>query len=122
MEKGMRYTCEMVVEERHLAMYVGSGDLPVLGTPVMMTMMENAAMKAVENALGDGESTVGAYIESSHVRPTALGDTIRATAELIEVEGRKLTFHVAAEDSKGVIGEGKHVRYVINVEKFLAKL
>lgn len=118
----MRYTSEMVVEERHLAINVGSGDLPVLGTPVMMTMMENAAMKAVAPALGEGESTVGAYIESSHVRPTALGDTIHATAELIDVDGRKLTFHIAAEDSKGIIGEGKHVRYVINVEKFLAKL
>ncbi len=122
MEKGLKFTSEMVVEERHLAKSVGSGDLPVLGTPVMMSLMENAAMNAVSASLAEGESTVGSYIEASHIRPTALGDTVCATATLTAVEGRKLTFRVEAADSKGNIGEGSHVRYIINIEKFLAKM
>lgn len=122
MNIGLSHTSSLVVEDRHLALNVGSGDLPVLGTPVMLTLMENAAMLAVSPELGDDESTVGSMITSSHVRPTAPGDTITATATLEAVEGRKLTFRVEAHDSKGVIGEGSHVRYIINKTKFLAKL
>lgn len=122
MNIGLSHTSSLVVEDRHLALNVGSGDLPVLGTPVMLTFMENAAMLAVSSELGEDESTVGSMISSSHVRPTAPGDTITATATLEAVEGRKLTFRVEAHDSKGVIGEGSHVRYIINKTKFLAKL
>lgn len=122
MNIGLSHTSSLVVEDRHLALNVGSGDLPVLGTPVMLTLMENAAMLAVSPELGDDESTVGSMITSSHVRPTAPGDTITATATLEAVEGRKLTFRVEAHDSKGAIGEGSHVRYIINKTKFLAKL
>lgn len=122
MNIGLSHTSSLVVEDRHLALSVGSGDLPVIGTPVMLSLMENAAMLAVSPELGDDESTVGSMITSSHVRPTAPGDTITATATLEAVEGRKLTFRVEAHDSKGVIGEGSHVRYIINKTKFLAKL
>lgn len=122
MNIGLSHTSSLVVEDRHLALSVGSGDLPVLGTPVMLSLMENAAMLAVSSELGEDESTVGSMISSSHVRPTAPGDTITATATLEAVEGRKLTFRVEAHDSKGVIGEGSHVRYIINKTKFLAKL
>lgn len=122
MEIGLSHTSTLKVEECHLAMNVGSGDLPVLGTPVMMSLMENAAMLAVAAELGEDESTVGSQIESSHLHPTAPGDTIEATATLKAVEGRKLTFHIEATDSKGKIGEGTHTRYIINKTKFLSKL
>ena len=112
----------MVVEEGHLAQNVGSGDLPVLATPVMIMLMENAAMLAVADEISDEESTVGAQISATHLRPTPLADTITATATLTAVEGRKLTFAVVAEDSKGVIGEGTHVRYIINRERFVSKI
>jgi predicted thioesterase len=65
---------------------------------------------------------VGALMNTSHIKPSALGDTVRATATLKEADGRKLTFEVKAEDSKGVIGEGTHVRYIVNRQKFMSKL
>lgn len=122
MEIGLTYTSRMVVEEGHLAQNVGSGDLPVLATPVMIMLMENAAMLAVADEISSEESTVGAQISAAHLRPTPLADTIAATATLTAVEGRKLTFAVVAEDSKGVIGEGTHVRYIINRERFVSKI
>lgn len=122
MELGLTYTSRMVVEECHLAQSVGSGDLPVLATPVMIMLMENAAMLAVAGEIGSEESTVGSQISASHICPTPLADTITATATLKAVEGRKLTFDVVAEDSKGVIGEGTHVRYIINRERFISKI
>lgn len=118
----IRHTSELKVEEKHLAMNVGSGDLPVLATPMMMALMENAAMLAVAPHLPEGSTTVGGHIESSHLRPTPLGGVVRATATLTKEEGRKLTFHIIAEDENGVVGEGEHLRFVVDKERFLAKL
>lgn len=122
MEKGMTYTESMVVEKKHLACEVGSGDLEVLSTPSMMAFMEHVAMKCVAGELPDDFTTVGGYIESKHMRPTAPGETITATATIIEVEGAKIKFAVQASDSKEVIGKGTHIRYVVNREKFMSKL
>jgi predicted thioesterase len=88
----------------------------------MVALMENAAMHAVAPQLSEGDTTVGALMNTSHIKPSALGDTVRATATLKEADGRKLTFEVKAEDSKGVIGEGTHVRYIVNRQKFMSKL
>lgn len=117
----MTHTSTMTVGERHLALTVGSGDLPVLATPMMVALMENAAMLCAEPELGEGETTVGSHIDVSHVRPTPLGAVVTATATLLSREGRKLTFHVEAKDPQGLVGEGEHVRYIINKEKFMAK-
>ena len=113
MEVGLTHTSTLTVESKHLAANVGSGDLEVLATPAMMALMENAAMEAVKDALAEGQTTVGGQISSSHLRPTAPGQT---------VEGRKLTFKVTAHDDKGVIGEGEHIRFVVDRQKFMAKL
>ena len=72
--------------------------------------------------LPEGSTTVGAMMNTTHIKPSAVGDTVSATAVLKEVEGRKLTFEVRAQDSKGVIGEGTHVRYIVDKEKFMSKL
>lgn len=122
MQAGLTYTSTLTVEEKHLACNVGSGDLRVLATPMMMALMENAAMLAVSSELEDGQSTVGGFISSSHLKPTGLGHTVTATAELIEVNGRKLKFKVTASDENGVIGEGEHLRFIIDVEKFMSKV
>lgn len=122
MELGLTHTSTLTVENKHLAANVGSGDLEVLATPAMMALMENAAMEAVKNALAEGQTTVGGQISSSHLRPTAPGQTVTATAVLTAVEGRKLTFKVTAHDDKGVIGEGEHIRFVVDRQKFMAKL
>lgn len=118
----MTHTSSLIVEPRHLAESVGSGDLPVLATPVMAMLMENAAMLAAAPSLQPTESTVGSMLNISHQRPTAVGSTITATATLREQEGRKLTFDVQASDEKGIIGEGTHVRFIIDRERFMAKL
>jgi len=121
-EIGLKHSSSLVVEEQHLAKNVGSGDLAVLGTPIMMALMENAAMLAVASELEAGQSTVGGQITSTHLKPTGLGHQVTATAELVKVEGRKLTFRISASDEEGVIGEGEHLRFVINVEKFMSKI
>ena len=119
---GKKYTSTLVVEEKHLACNVGSGDLRVLATPIMMALMENAAMLCVADELDPANSTVGGQISSSHLKPTGLGHTITATAELIAEEGRKLKFHVSASDEEGLIGEGEHLRFVVGREKFMSKV
>jgi predicted thioesterase len=89
---------------------------------MMVALMENAAMLCVQGELAEGESTVGSHVSVSHVKPTSLGKKVSATATLLSREGRKLTFHVEAHDEQGLIGEGNHVRYIINKDKFLSKL
>lgn len=123
MEIGLTYTSTVVVSKENVAATMGSGDLEVFATPAMVALMENAAMKAVASQLPEGSTTVGAMMNTTHLRPSKMGETISAAAVLKEVEGRKLTFEVRAIDGKGmVIGEGTHVRYVVDKEKFMSKL
>ena len=122
MKTGLTYTATTIVDNTNTAKTIGSGDLDVFATPAMVALMENAAMLCVASTLSEGDSTVGAKIESTHIKPSALGDTITATATLTEVDGRKLTFSIKAADSKATIGEATHIRYIINKAKFMAKL
>lgn len=122
METGLTYTSTVLVSKENSAATMGSGDLEVFATPAMVALMENAAMKAVAKELPEGSTTVGALMNTSHIKPSAMGEMISATATLTEVEGRKLTFSVVANDGKGVIGEGTHVRYIVDRIKFLSKL
>ena len=122
MEKGLTYTSTLVVSEDHVAAVMGSGDLHVFATPSMVALMENAAMLAVAGHLPEGSTTVGAMMNTSHVKPSPIGDRVKTTAVLTDIEGRKLTFSVKAEDSKGIIGEAVHVRYIVDREKFMSKL
>ena len=122
LKEEMTHTSTITVGEQHLACTVGSGDLPVLATPMMVALMENAAMLCAQELLEEGDSTVGSQISVSHVKPTAPGQSVSAKAILLSREGRKLTFRVEAHDEQGLIGEGEHTRYIINKEKFLSKL
>ncbi len=122
MEKGLKHQSVMVVNEGNTAEFIGSGDMAVLATPAMVALMENAAMMAVALHLGEGETTVGSMISTTHLKPSKVGRSISAIAELTEVEGRKLVFKISAYDGETLIGEGDHVRFVVNREKFLAKL
>ena len=122
LEKGLKHISRTVVQPDNFALTMGSGDLPVLATPALVALMENAAMNAVVGELPEGATTVGAMMNTTHIKPSAMGDTVSATAVLKEVAGRKLTFEVHAKDSKGVIGEGMHVRYIVDREKFMSKL
>ncbi len=122
MEKGLSYTSVVEVTAANTAIALGSGDMEVFATPALVALMENAAMNAVKSALPEGSTTVGAMIQTSHIKPSAVGETVKATAVLQEVDGRKLTFSVSAVDSQGAVGECTHVRYVVDRERFLAKL
>lgn len=122
MKTDICFTSRLETTPNHSAAAQGSGDLRVLATPQMVALMENAAMNAAKDLLPEGSTTVGAMISISHLRPTAIGKTISATATLLNAEGRKLTFDVTASDDKGIIGEGKHVRYIVDTQKFLEKL
>lgn len=122
LKEGLTYTSVRVVEEHHLAVNMGSGDLRVLATPSMVALMEEAAMLAVAPHLPEGTTTVGGHIASSHVKPTAHGRQVSATATLVEVDGRKLKFAVKAFDEEGVIGEGEHTRFIVDRSKFMARL
>ena len=115
-------TVTVKVTKENCASAIGSGALDVFATPSMIALMENAACEAIKASLQPGESSVGTKVNISHLKASALEDTITATATLTEIDGRRLVFEVVANDSKGIIGEGTHERFVINVEKFLSKL
>lgn len=122
MELGQRYTSITTVDADNTAKKMGSGDIDVFSTPAMIALMENAAMKAVEQSLEDGETTVGAKISITHIKPSKIGQEIKATAILSQIDGRKLTFSVVATEYDILIGEGTHVRYIVNKEKFMGKI
>ena len=122
MEIGLSYTSTTVVNNSNTAAYLGSGDMEVFATPAMVALMENAAMNAVAPHLVDDQTTVGTQISTNHIKASALGATITATATLTAVEGRVLTFAVTAHDGDALIGEGTHTRVIVSKERFLAKL
>ena len=122
LEKGLKHQSVMRVTDGNTAEFIGSGDMAVLATPAMVALMENAAMLAVALHLDEGDTTVGSMISTSHLKPSKIGATISAIAELVEVDGRKLTFKIEAYDGDVLIGSGEHVRYVVHREKFLSKL
>lgn len=121
-KQGLTHTSHLVIEAADTAMAQGSGDLPVLATPRMMALMENAAMLCVAGELPEGCTTVGGHIESSHICPSKVGTEVTATAILTKVDGKKLHFDIKAEMGNVVLGEGKHLRFIVDREKFLSRL
>lgn len=119
---GLKHTSELTVTDAVTAIAAGSGDLPVLATPMMMALMENAAMLAVKDELPEGSTTVGGHIASSHLRPSKTGDVVRAEAEVTKVDGKKIEFHVAAFSGDTMLGEGTHLRFIVDREKFMSRL
>ena len=121
-EIGLKHTSELIVTEDVTAIVIGSGDMPVLATPMMMALMENAAMLAVKDYLPEGQTTVGGHIESSHLKPSKIGDVVRAEAEVTKVEGKRIEFKVAAYSGETLLGEGTHLRFIVDKERFMSKL
>jgi predicted thioesterase len=118
LQPGLKGSAEIVVGEQHTAPHIGSGRVHVLATPVMVNLMETAALQAVEGLLPAGYQTVGTHLDITHVAATPVGMRVRAHAEVTKVEKRTLTFSVYAEDEKERIGEGLHERIIINLERF----
>ncbi len=118
LQPGLKGSAEITVGEQHTAPHVGSGRVRVLATPVMVNLMEAAALQAVEGLLPAGYQTVGTHLDLKHVAATPVGMRVRAYAELIRVEKRTLTFNIYAEDEAERIGDGVHERIIINLGRF----
>ena len=118
---GLKGRAETVVTENNTAAAVGSGLVPVFATPFMIAIMENAAVNALLPHLAEDEGSVGTHLDVSHDAATPIGMKVWAEAEVLAVEGKKITFSVAAFDEAGSIGKGTHERFIIKPERFLAK-
>ncbi|QUH24856.1 thioesterase family protein [Serpentinicella alkaliphila] len=121
LQTGMKAEVEITVEMKDTALAFGSGGVKVLGTPIMIGLMENASLKAVDPHLPEGFATVGIDLDVKHIASTPIGMKAYAKAELIKIEGKKLLFKVEAFDEMEKIGEGLHNRYIIELEKFIKK-
>ena len=115
---GMCGSVSLVVAEAHTAPHVGSGKVHVLATPVMVNLMEAAALDAAERYLPGGHQSLGTRLEVRHIAATPVGMRVTARAELVRIDGRYLTFQVAAHDERELIGDGTHTRVVVNVDRF----
>lgn len=120
--KDVKFAMEQTVGSSDTANFYGSGDLDVYATPAMTALMENAARNCVQQDLPAGFSTVGIEISVKHIKATPIGVKVRAEAILEKTEGKKLFFTVEAYDNIGKIGEGIHIRYVVNSKEFIEKI
>ena len=118
---GMKGTAENLCERADTALEVGSGSLLVYATPCMAALMEAAACAAIEEALGENETTVGIELNLKHTAATPVGLEVRAEAEVTAVEGKIFSFQITAYDEAGKIGEATHKRALVNSQRFLEK-
>jgi fluoroacetyl-CoA thioesterase len=118
LQPGMRGSAQLLVGIEHTAPKVGSGLVPVLATPVMINLVEAAALDAIEHLLPQGHQSLGTHLDIRHFAATPVGMQVRATAELIKLDGRTLFFRVEARDEREAIGDGTHERVVVNVARF----
>ena len=122
MELGIKGKRERVVPYEQTAEYISSGLLPVFATPCMIQFMEETARISVEEYLAEGQSTVGTSVNIKHLASTFVGCKVTCESELIEIDRRRLVFSVKVYDEKELLGEGRHERFIIDNEKFLARL
>jgi fluoroacetyl-CoA thioesterase len=115
---GLNGTAQLVVGPEHTAPFVGSGRIAVLATPVMINVIEAAALSAIEHLLPAGHQSLGTHLDVSHVAATPIGLRVTASATVLQVEGRTVTFRVEAHDEIEMIGEGSHQRVVVSVARF----
>jgi predicted thioesterase len=118
LQVGLKGSAELLVDVEHTAPRVGSGRVPVLATPVMINVIEAAALAAVEHLLPIGHQSLGTHLDVRHFAATPVGMRVRATSELIGIDGRTLLFKVEAHDEREPIGDGWHKRVVVNVARF----
>ena len=119
---GEKKSVTMTVTENDTALAMKSGSLKVLATPRLVCLIEEAASTLAEKLLPADYTSVGTSLNVNHVAPTPIGSTVRADVELVEIDGRKLTFKVSAVDNDNEIFNGRHERFIVNREKFLSKV
>ena len=118
---GLTGEAKTTVSEANTAINVGSGNVAVFATPMLVALMENAAINALKGSLSEGEGSVGTKVDIAHTAATPPGMTVTARAELVEVDRKRLVFEVSAEDDNGPIGQGRHERFIVNLAKFMAR-
>ena len=118
---GLSATVELNVSQDDTAIAHRSGTVPVLATPRIVALVEEAAVLALEGELAEGYSTVGVRVQIEHISPTPVGGVVHAEANLEKVEGRRLIFHVSARDARGLVAAGKVTRVLVDVDRFLEK-
>jgi fluoroacetyl-CoA thioesterase len=121
LEPGLVGTATLTVIDEHTAAHLGSGRAPVLATPMMIALMEAAAVDCIERMLAAGQESLGTSVEIQHTAATPVGMIVTARALLSHVDGRKLTFDVEARDERELIGRGRHTRVVVDSARFRAK-
>jgi predicted thioesterase len=122
LEPGIACHAEMVVGTNDTAPRVGSGRIAVLATPVMIGLIEEAALAAVEHLLPDGKQSLGTRLDVSHIAATPVGMRVEARAELVEIDGRRPVFRVDARDAAELVGEGRHERVVVTAASFARRV
>jgi fluoroacetyl-CoA thioesterase len=121
LESGLAATAELTVGEGDTALALGTGDVPVLATPRVVRLAEQATVLAVRDRVAEGMTTVGYRVQLDHLAPTAVGGRVQAEAMLEAVEGRRLTFRVSVTDSHGLVAAGRITRVVVERARFLEK-
>jgi fluoroacetyl-CoA thioesterase len=115
---GLKGASELLVAEEHTAPRVGSGRVHVLATPVMINVIEAAALAAIEHLLPEGYQSLGTRLDIRHFAATPVGMRVRAEVEVLGIEGRTVMFRVSVADEKEPVGDGTHERMVVNVSRF----
>jgi len=116
--RSVRGTAETAVTEDMTAAHLGSGDVPVFATPMVVLMAERAAVDALKGKLPEGSTSVGGAVRLTHDAPTPVGATVKATATLEEIRGRRLRFAVTVADEAGPVAQGFHIRVVVDRQRF----
>ena len=122
LKPGLTGQLSLVVTEEHTAKHLGSGSVQVLATPQMILLMEQASVAAIDHLLPEGYRTVGIGLDVRHLAPTPVGFEVRATSEVIEVDGRRLTCRVQVHDGVELVGDGIHRRAIIDVRQFAERV
>ena len=121
MEKGMKHQHTITVTDDMLASHVKSGTLDVYATPMMVALVEQTCTECIQSQLAPGLTTVGTHIDIKHLAPTPVGMAVTCECELTAIDGRMLTFHATVSDACGIVGEGFHERFIVDVTKFQNK-
>ena len=122
MLKGLCHSETLVVEHKDTAAVYGSGSLEVFATPAMIALMEKTCLESVNSKIGEGNTTVGIFVNIKHLKASPVGAVIRCDSKLIEVDRKRLVFEVQCLEGETLIGEGVHERFVVDSQKFMAKL
>lgn len=118
-EPGDTATITFTVDDAATAIMLGSGDLPVLGTPKVVALVEQAAVAAIDGLLPDGDTTVGSRVEVDHLAPTPIGGTVSTTATVVAVKGRKVEYEATVVQGEAVVAKALHTRFVVKRESFM---